>query len=84
MADTPTQFAIRDEDREILKAALTKMRDNDERPYIPLNVDLDGDGTADAWTLDDSGEVILVPDIPLEHTSYESVGGTTEVGEVPA
>lgn len=75
-------FALPDEDRAALKAALESMRaGGDANPRIPLNVDLDGDGVADAWALDESGEVTLVADVPLAETSYEASGETGGVSE---
>ena len=45
-----------------------------EKPLLPLNVDLDGDGIADAYGLDENDEVILVSGVPLEDTVYVSDG----------
>lgn len=73
-AEAPTLHALPDEDREALKLALQQLKDAGEKPYIPLNVDIDGDGKPDAWTLDEDGEVILVAAVPLEDTAYVSTG----------
>ena len=45
-----------------------------EKPLLPLNVDLDGDGIADSYGLDENDEVILVSGVPLEDTVYVSDG----------
>lgn len=45
-----------------------------ENPLLPTDVDLDGDGTADSFGLDDEGNVILVPGVRLESTVYLSDG----------
>lgn len=45
-----------------------------EHPLLPLNVDLNGDGIADAWGLDEAGELTLVPGVALKDTVYKSEG----------
>lgn len=72
MADIPEEFT--DQDREVLTDQLQRMIEVGEAPFIPLNVDVDGDGRADAWTLDSFGALQLVPEIPLAHTSYTATG----------
>lgn len=81
MADQPTLHALPDEDREALKSALLQLQSDGEKPYIPLNVDIDGDGKPDAWTLGEDGEVTLVPAVPLEETAYVSDGDDIATGD---
>ena len=45
-----------------------------EKPLLPMNVDIDGDGIADAYGLDENGEVCIVSGVSLEHTVYVSDG----------
>lgn len=45
-----------------------------EKPLLPLNVDLDGDGIADAYGLDQNDEVVLISGVKLEDTVYVSDG----------
>jgi len=72
---------LADEDRALIKKILTDYRDEGmENPRLPLNVDIDGDGIADAWALDENDEVVLVPDQKLEDTVYVSEG--EDVGPV--
>lgn len=69
-------------DREALKAILLAQREEGvERPLVPLNVDIDGDGIVDAFGLDDAGEVILVSGVELGDTCYVSDGD--DIREVP-
>lgn len=71
-------FDIRDvpeEDLDAIKQILTGYRDEGIAiPLLPLNVDMDGDGIADSWGLNDADEVVLVPGVALEHTVYVSDG----------
>jgi hypothetical protein len=76
----PALHALPDEDREALRVALENLKAAGEPPLIPLNVDLDGDGIVDAWTLNDKGEVELVPGQNLEDTAYVSDGEDIEEG----
>ena len=45
-----------------------------ENPLLPMNVDIDGDGIADAYGLDDNGEVCIVSGVDLKDTVYVSDG----------
>lgn len=70
---------IPEADREQMLAALKawKAAGNDS-PMIPLDVDVDGDGTADAIGLDDDGNLVILSGVALEETTYEA--DETEVG----
>jgi len=66
---------IPEEDRVALKAALqTHIDAGEENPMIPLDVDLDGDGKADAIGLDENGELTVFSGVDLEETVYVSEG----------
>ena len=66
---------ISGEDREQIKAILLQHRaDGVAVPLLPLDVDLDGDGKADAFGLDENDEVVLVSGVNLEHTVYQFTG----------
>lgn len=72
------------EDKEGLKAALTAWKaEGVERPLIPIDVDVNGDGKADAFGLDEDGELVIVTDVDVATTVYESTGEgfETEEGE---
>ena len=70
-------------DREALRAILTAQReDGVERPLLPLNVDIDGDGIVDAFGLDDAGKLVLVSGVDLADTCY--VSDNDDVREVPS
>ena len=45
-----------------------------ENPLLPMNVDIDGDGIADAYGLDEHGEVCIVSGVNLTDTVYVSNG----------
>lgn len=63
------------EDREIIRAALLAERAAGvASPLIPADVDLDGDGTADSFGLDENDEVVIVSGARLADTVYESDG----------
>lgn len=67
------------EDRDALVAALEGMRaDGVERPLIPLDVDVDGDGICDAWGLTDSGTLALISGVDIGSTSWVSDGSGEE------
>lgn len=70
---------LTDEDKEQLRAALQTWKDEgQESPLIPTDTDIDGDGTADAFGLDDQGNLTIVFGVKLEETVYEADGdGTT-------
>lgn len=63
------------EDREVIRQILTAERERgNQNPLLPADVDLDGDGIADSFGLDDAGEVILVPGVQLTDTLYVAEG----------
>jgi hypothetical protein len=43
-----------------------------ERPLIPMADDVTEDGIADAWGLDEHGELVVVAGIPLADTVYKT------------
>lgn len=66
---------IPDEDRVALREALLLWKKGGvENPLIPLDVDIDGDGIADSFGLDENDELVLVPGTMLESTVYLSEG----------
>ena len=63
------------EDLVAIKQILLSWKaEGNPNPLLPLNVDVDGDGIADAYGLDDQGQVILVSGVKLEDTVYVSDG----------
>ncbi|UDG78655.1 lysin A [Microbacterium phage Neptune] len=67
------------EDREIITSALRDWaKDGVERPLIPMDVDVDGDGIVDAWGLDAFGNLIVVSGIDLKDTVYVADGSGIE------
>lgn len=72
---------LAEEDRAAIRAALLAHRAEGVRtPQIPLNFDVDGDGRTDAWGLDESDEVVLVPHIHVAETTFVADGDGTEGG----
>ena len=68
-------LSMTDEDREVIRDILRARRDAGEaNPLLPADVDVNGDGIADAFGLDEAGEVITVFGVPLEETVYASDG----------
>lgn len=66
---------LTEEDEAVIRGLLEdQARAGAERPLLPLDVDIDGDGIADAWGLGDDGQVVLVPGVPLASTCYLSDG----------
>lgn len=63
-----------EEDRQVLQAALYGMKMAGLPALIPLEVDLDGDGVADAFGLDEDDELVFVSGVRLEATGYVSDG----------
>ena len=49
-------------------------REGNPNPLLPSDVDIDGDGVADSFGLDENDQVILVRNVPLEETVYVSEG----------
>lgn len=68
-------MTLTDEDRAVIRAALLAERERGVAvPLLPADVDLDGDGTADAFGLDENDEVVVVSGVALEHTMFEADG----------
>lgn len=62
------------EDYRAIRDILRGYRANGiERPLLPSDVDIDGDGTADCYGLDENDELIYVKSA-LEETVYVSDG----------
>lgn len=62
-----------------LRAALLGWRDAGQaNPLIPLDYDVDGDGTTDAYGLDDLGRLVYVSGADLDETVAEATGNGTE------
>jgi hypothetical protein len=69
------------EDYNAIRDALLAWReDGVANPLIPSDVDIDGDGTTDAYGLDANDEVIFVKSAKLKDTVFEAVGGSIETG----
>ncbi|UDL16233.1 hypothetical protein SEA_KOZIE_37 [Microbacterium phage Kozie] len=67
--------ALTDDDRAAIKGILEQWRDSGVlNPLLPIDVDVDGDGIADAWGLDENGDVVLVSGASLPYTVYASDG----------
>lgn len=67
--------SLSDEDRNTIRDVLLQYRkDGVEKPLLPLNVDIDGDGVCDSFGLDENDEVTLVSGINLTDTVYRSDG----------
>lgn len=72
---------LSDEDRdEIREVLLAQRAAGVECPLLPADVDIDGDGVADCFGLDDLDQVVILPAVPLEDTLYESTGAGFEGG----
>ena len=70
------------EDEAAIRGILEAQRqEGSERPLLPLDVDIDGDGIVDAWGLDDDGRVVLVSGCYLGSTCYASDGDDIRGGE---
>ena len=57
--------------KEILESWRAEGNDN---PMLAMNVDFDGDGTADAIGLDENGDLVIINSVDVEETVYESEG----------
>jgi hypothetical protein len=67
------------EDKVTLTHALQGWKDDGvANPMIPLDMDVDGDGFADAFGLDDAGNLILLSTVPIVDTVSVSLGGGAE------
>ncbi|QLF84358.1 endolysin [Microbacterium phage Karate] len=72
---TDINSLLEPEDREIITSALRQWAEEGvERPLIPMDVDVDGDGIVDAWGLDAFGNLIVVSGVNLGDTVYVSDG----------
>lgn len=66
---------LKAEDLETIKSILIDYRNEGvENPLLPTDVDIDGDGIADAYGLDENDNVILVSGVPLDDTVYVATG----------
>lgn len=72
---TLSNVHLSDEDRAGIKEILLQWRtDGVANPLLPLDVDLNNDGLADAFGLDENDEVVPVYGTPLSDTVYKSDG----------
>jgi len=63
------------EDAQAIKEILLQWRSEGvENPLLPADVDLDGDGIADSFGLDENDELVVVRGVKLEDTVYVSEG----------
>ncbi|WKW85451.1 hypothetical protein SEA_MILANI_27 [Microbacterium phage Milani] len=67
-----------EDQRQLVEALELWKAEGAELPMIPCNLDVDGDGTTDAYSLDPSGNLVYVTGAPVAETVYESTGGGTE------
>lgn len=69
------------EDHDFIKSLLLAQREKgNENPLLPMDVDVDGDGVADSYGLDESGEVIVVRGTKLEDTLFVNPDDEPRVG----
>lgn len=62
-------------DAEQVREILVGWRDAGvTNPLLPMEVDVDGDGTADSWGLDKDGKVIVVSGAKLGDTVFRADG----------
>lgn len=79
---TLDDLGLPEEDRQEIRAALlTWKKDGVARPLIPLDHDVNGDGVADAFGLDENDELIIVTDANLKDTVSRADGSGIEGGE---
>ncbi|QCG77498.1 hypothetical protein SEA_DIZZYRUDY_1 [Microbacterium phage DizzyRudy] len=63
------------EDATAIKSILLQWRSEGvENPLLPMEVDVNGDGVADSFGLDENDEVVVVLGSKLEDTVYVSEG----------
>ncbi|WMI34440.1 hypothetical protein SEA_DAMASCUS_1 [Microbacterium phage Damascus] len=63
------------EDATAIKSILLQWRSEGvENPLLPMEVDVNGDGVADSFGLDENDEVVVVLGAKLEDTVYVSDG----------
>jgi len=66
-------------DQATLVACLRAWQEEGQaNPLIPCDVDVDGDGTADAFGLSPLGQLVYVTGANLKHTVYEADGTGVE------
>jgi hypothetical protein len=63
------------EDYQAIRGILLGYRDTGvERPLLPSDVDIDGDGTADCYGLDEHDGLVYIAAVHLDETVYVSDG----------
>lgn len=68
-------LTLTDEDREAVRQILLAERARGvPHPLLPVDVDIDGDGVADAFGLDEDAQVVVVSGVQLAQTVYVSDG----------
>lgn len=69
------------EDRDFLTQHLRQLKsDGNPNPLIPNDLDLDGDGIADAFGLDENNDLVFVSGVSLVDTVYQSDGDDVRYG----
>lgn len=70
-----SKLEVSTEDRLAIRDILLQYKaEGVEKPLLPMDVDLDGDGIVDAYGLDDNDNVIFVTGASLSDTVYVSDG----------
>lgn len=66
---------LSDADRAEIRGVLLAQRAAGvECPMLPADVDVNGDGTADCYALDNLDDVVILPSVPIGDSLYESRG----------
>lgn len=74
-----TLQTMSDDDRaEIREVLLAQRAAGCACPMLPADVDIDGDGIADCFGLDDLDEVVILSGVPLAESLYEATGETPD------
>lgn len=69
------EIGLSDADRAELRQALLNWKaEGQANPLIPFDVDIDGDGIADSFGLDENDELVFVSGATLDSTVYQSDG----------
>lgn len=69
------------EDRaQLVECLKTWQKEGTQNPMIPVDYDVDGDGSVDAFGLGPFGELVYVSGATVRDTVYVSTGGGEETG----
>jgi hypothetical protein len=74
MEASPASDLSREDYQAIRSILLGYRADGVNDPLLPMNVDIDGDGTCDAYALDENDDVVYRSSAPLKDTVYISDG----------